>query len=1287
MAGIDHKQASGTAQDNRLLPALRPRSAKIDERSFGDLLMIARQYARLIQYYNLDEVPLGSWEPFFEKNASFFLAEILMTKAETWDEEVQGIIRNIFAVYLPAKSDQASYSYWLEPKQELVLELAVKVLDLALLLNHWYERALELERVEEGTAVTQILHDAIQSRLSRRVRIIYYWLDVLEEQYTTVLKAEQKRPKDDFHEIWDLRQSAKNLDIFTPEGALDTVLNFAVEDFRRSFEQLFQSLIYVLSISSDLLEEDLNQRHDHQPDLGLMMAFLKSFGFAQEHLNTLTRRHLSHYFEDLLQLVKKPAQPDWTFVGFTLNNQLQEHFLPQGTLLLAGVNEQGVPSHYQTLDPLMVSRAKIAALKTLYVSKYPLVDIGSSYKTISGIFAAPVANSKDGRGAPFVVEQPLWAPFGEEQLDKARDERNMEHARVGWAIASPVLALAQGYRHIDVRMRFTPASYEVLSTLIRDIAKNRQMSVEAVVDRIFTNSMHFYLTGPEGWFLVPKPILEKEAGTWDEPDIFFRISLPIEAPPVLANTPVVAEPPYSTDLPVLKVELMSEESAYIYSFLQRLELEEINITTEVTGLKDLQLINEAGPLDNSAPFLPFGPLPTSNSYLLIGSAELFGKRLQSLKLKLEWNNLPKHEAGFQGYFAEYGERLEVDNSSYNFYLSALSNHHFQPLALTDQQCFSLFSAEAADGPLEVETVIEEIDVSRLEIQPNYQRQELPPYSNTLDSGYFRLQLAEPEGMFGHRVYPIIFAEAMLANAQLKKNEEATPLPAEPFAPMLRQLSVDYKASTTINFRDLEFRKNDVKAAEKVYHLEPFGLSTIFANGKARQRYLVPYYAYQGYLFIGLENLHLPQALQLFFEIEESQKRFSNAEIDMEWCVLYQDEWIKLREEHLLSDGTYGFTTSGIVSIELPEEMSLNNSSMPGEYYWLRIAVQGDLDIIGKVRALVPHAAKVEWVDNGDIEHFSPEVTLPVLAELAKTTPEIAGVQQLYPFQGRNPLESTTAYYVRASERLRHKSRSVQIWDWERIVLEHFPDVQQVKCVGVFGNERAYQMEPGSVKVVVVPRYTASDRRPKAGFRLLQEVQQFLEEKASPFVRVQVINPQYEFVKISCSIVLPEDLFIAKGKYRKQLEDDLRLFICPWLNGTLVDFGGQLAKNDILNFIRSRPYIKFISRFSVVQIFEQVFAKESDFFDLSDTALVDEKTEVIQATTPWSVLVPVEQHDIQFLPSEEYITPEIAAIENMQLGTDFIVVAGDENDDVTEHEPPEELAGPDSGEEDDWFLTN
>ena len=59
--------------------------------------------------------------------------------------------------------------------------------------------------------------------------------------------------------------------------------------------------------------------------MALFIAFLLIFKHAQDHINTLTQRHLDFYFKDVLKLKAKSAVPDQVHLIFKAAKNISSH--------------------------------------------------------------------------------------------------------------------------------------------------------------------------------------------------------------------------------------------------------------------------------------------------------------------------------------------------------------------------------------------------------------------------------------------------------------------------------------------------------------------------------------------------------------------------------------------------------------------------------------------------------------------------------------------------------------------------------------------------------------------------------------------------------------------------------------------------------------------------------------------------------------------------------------------------------------------------------------------------
>ncbi|UII27378.1 hypothetical protein LVD15_02810 [Fulvivirga maritima] len=270
-----------------------------------------------------------------------------------------------------------------------------------------------------------------------------------------------------------------------------------------------------------------------------------------------------------------------------------------------------------------------------------------------------------------------------------------------------------------------------------------------------------------------------------------------------------------------------------------------------------------------------------------------------------------------------------------------------------------------------------------------------------------------------------------------------------------------------------------------------------------------------------------------------------------------------------------------------------------------------------------------------------------------------------------PVETEDRFYARVSERLRHKNRLVTPWDYEHLILSHFPMVKRVVCITPADGFE--EVKGGEVVIVVVPDI---DRNrafylPKIDFKTLGEIRGFVLSHASHFVSVKVMNPVYERVKINCNLKFNDNS--KKGEYITRLHEELQQFLCPWFYRTSagIQFWGSVKHEEVLTFLESREYVTFITKLSVV-----VVHHSREEYSISDSM---DGPGLLRPSTPWSILVPMEKHQINIIEKTIHEVPEKAAIESMRLGGDFVIT-----------ESPEEkwdmpTSDKDKGDDADYFI--
>lgn len=400
------------------------------------------------------------------------------------------------------------------------------------------------------------------------------------------------------------------------------------------------------------------------------------------------------------------------------------------------------------------------------------------------------------------------------------------------------------------------------------------------------------------------------------------------------------------------------------------------------------------------------------------------------------------------------------------------------------------------------------------------------------------------------------------------------IPNEPWTPIMKSISVDYSATAAAKDIDL-------------IHLYPY--AGCFKTEELEQgAMLFPTICDEGNLFIGLESLTPGANLSLLMQFAEATADSESEREEPVWYYLENNQWKLMRAGfEVLYDETNGLTTSGIVQFSIPGNISKNNTVMPGQLHWLRVSMPCKTDAVSELLELRAQAVKVSFTNAEENDKLRLNKALPAgsISRLLDADSSVSSINQLYEsFGGRQP-EGEGHYYTRVSELLRHKNRGIQKFDYERIVLEHFPSLYKAKCInhtyGLSANTyiNDYTIAPGYVLVAVIPDMNilkaAGSFEPKVPLSILEAVQGKLRTVTSPFVRLKVMNPRYEKVNLCIRVKL------QAGKdhvyYKEQLQMDIRNFLAPWAVGEYdkLSFGQPVYRSDIIHFLETRDYIDFI----------------------------------------------------------------------------------------------------------------
>ena len=1200
----------GAGREDRLLDALNPQKAsfpKIDDRTLADLLAFARSYAEKIQYYNLQNEPAGDWASFFENDVSFLIAQISLKDLAPFKTLAQKALSVVEAGphLKKPKVKKASTTLF-----DLIFTMAWE-------FDRWYKRSVpgfkferELVRIISAQ-LKQPLFQALGNYKFARDK--NFLADEPLAAGDTALLSSEDVLAESFETIWTDGESWSDyIDGITYEKEIfQSKPGTAADGLRLLFEPFCDAQSQLKQLAPDLLKETLESWSGHEPHAALYLTFLRLFEHAQNHLNTITQRRLDFFYRQVLGFKEKPAVPDTVHLLFELAKQIDSHTLDSGTLLKAGKDSSDKDVFYATDSEISINKASVASLKTVFVDSFDACRV----------YAARAANSLDGQGAVFEIDEPKWKPFGQSQKNLAASEQTMVRADIGFAVAAPVLFLSEGTRDIFLTLTSDQSISAVFPT---GAAAAQKLSI--------------YLSGAEAW-IQKTPAEFKKVG---DKKLQIKISLDVSDPPVAAYDDKVLTEGFSTPFPVLKVVLKNEEGqAYLYEHFKELDATGIDIEVDVKGVASLILQNDEG---LNAKF-PFGTRPAKGAHFHIGNREVFQKQLTYLKWYLEWKDVPDSDMGeyYESYFltpAKASERLlalvmeekeklvqeteepkdaksvfeETQSSSKREKESTttLSNTSFKA------QCEILYGNEwkalgdpkslfkSSDATQVASAALVSSDFSKLSgYAPDYIENDFAQYSVDTGRGFIRLALSGPDTAFGHRLYREIYTKRIIAYANSQTAENELMIPNEPYTPLLNSLTLDYKAKESV---DLSQKPTSKSAA--LFHVRPFGHKAVFdetgaalpAVGKFQNGEKDDVAESQGELYIGVSGLKPRQTLSLLFQVAEGSADPELSKETIYWSYLADNQWKSFSSKEILGDSTNGLLNSGIMLFDVSKAATDDNTVLPSGFHWIRACVRKNAAAVCDVIEIAAQAVAATFQDQKNDPGFLATPTpANTISKLKVKQSAVKKIKQPYASFGGKVEERSPEFYTRVSERLRHKGRGVGPWDYERLVLENFPEIYKARCIShatynYADEERnieipASEFAPGFVTVIVIPDLNnlnaVNPLEPRASLATLEKVKSFLSERISPFAakRLKVINPLYEQVRVSFQ-------FAPKGSgdsgvYETRLNDDIKRFLSPWAYGKSADisFGGKIHRSTILNFVEERPYVDYVVDFTMSQIVE------------------------------------------------------------------------------------------------------
>jgi hypothetical protein len=435
------KNDPGTSQRNRIDPELLSSRTMIDNRTLADLLNYFAQLSQHVQYYD-ENLKISDWQKFFSSSLPFTLAGIAKYNKKQTESRFSGN-RKRFLVH-PSKAG---------------LYLALRSLFLLIKrTDSWYKQVAGKE-----TVVEQVMEKMMKEKLGAALKLFISYANAATNKFGTkaidfsVIAA---------NPVWAISAADLLKEDITYLNAGNSYYKKLIGLYENVY-QLLQTFLDALKLFSTSAEMGLQQsliplqdelKEKHPPHLAILFSFLKLFKYLQDDLNKFAKKHLDHFYKEVLKLKPKAADPDHTHLVIETQKQLDKYLLKKGIAFKDGKDANKTDIIFISEDEIVANKAKVKEQRTLFLQqapiRFPVVrEDCKTFSVVEGVHIASDATMSDG------VDKPFAEPSSRETLgakwSKYRDPENnflypYPSARMGFVMASPVLYLQEGKRKIRI---------------------------------------------------------------------------------------------------------------------------------------------------------------------------------------------------------------------------------------------------------------------------------------------------------------------------------------------------------------------------------------------------------------------------------------------------------------------------------------------------------------------------------------------------------------------------------------------------------------------------------------------------------------------------------------------------------------------------------------------------------------------------------------------------------------------------------------------------------------------
>ncbi|MCF6437569.1 hypothetical protein [Pseudoalteromonas sp. MMG022] len=667
-----HNRLDFVTMQAQLNARLDTNSIALDGRDIRDRLAFVASLSELILFYDEQNQIAGDWRGVVLKDPVILLAVISKTAYQSMYfrfNQITGPLAHIKHWLSQQKEPQDAQALVLPPSlnNHCISQLLLLLDQLFETINSWVEN-LELSTVDFDLRdyILQQITGSIGKQLWQRLAL----QDYLSGQLSECVPKPSEARFSDFNPNWFTNKRTKNNTHV--ENAFD-----ALQGLENIYQQVYRFFVQVIQSAKPAFYDMVVQQNDF-PDTSLIIVANQLLTYSQQQFNQYSQKHLDFYYKTLLKQTPASAQPDYTYLCLTLNKSVSSYEMPQGTQFTAGAYPDKSPVLFASTEQTELNHASF--VRMYGVSYVPSSDAGNDMQQYLQTFAdsTKVRKSQTGR----VLSSDWFASNQGEQVQQ------------GFALASDMLFLNAGNRTVTLTLTF---SHDMEVTHYQ----NAQVAVSCA----------------KGWVDIlpkavgsgPKPVSSAvwSASNTKQLQLTLKFSSSFEAITTFSKP----NADFPLQMPYCKVMLPNSVNLQSQPRLLSVKLHVLVEDSELVALS-----NDNGLLTNNKAMYLLGTRPQVDSHFYLSYPEAFAKPVTSLKVRVDWDNVPED---FSVYYDAYNDYIG-DNKAQVGDAIAYSNDVFtvawsvvQPSGWQDAQVALTLPAELKASQAGSQHDFKDRDVSEL----------------------------------------------------------------------------------------------------------------------------------------------------------------------------------------------------------------------------------------------------------------------------------------------------------------------------------------------------------------------------------------------------------------------------------------------------------------------------------------------------------------------------------------------------------------------------------------------